>query len=176
MNGIPVLGQPYIFQCVGEVFQKRILCLGGKWLYSQGSGADMLLRYCGLPLRLDVLHKLIQIVGFLPLMQSFQLLTVGKQDQLVLCAGGCNIDQLLIVLEPVIGALLGPVGKCRGKKYHVLFIPLKCMDCSTNDILQLPLLDLFLNEHSLIHKGCDDRHTFVFVMLRIIHDCRHLCR
>ena len=80
MNDIPVLGQPYIFQCMGEVFQKRILRLGGKWLYSQGSRADMLLRYRGLPLRLDVLHKLIQIIGFLPLMQSFQLLTVGKQD------------------------------------------------------------------------------------------------
>lgn len=108
VDRIFIPGEPDIFQRMCQVFHKCRFCFRGKRLDSKCSRTDMLFRNFGFPVHFHILHQLVQIIILISLMKALQFFPVRKKDQLVLRPRRCNIDQFLIIFEPVISSISSP--------------------------------------------------------------------
>ncbi len=146
-----------------QVFQKSLLRGAAERLNAQRPGCRLL----GCDRRGSVgphiLSQFIQIIFPFLLVQTFQMLPAGKDDQLVSGPRRCHIDQLLVVFQPLVGACLGLLRDRRGKKNHVFLVPLKGMNRPAGHIVHFRPGQRFLDQLLLVDKGCNDTDIFILV-------------
>ena len=175
MNCIFILGQPDIFQRMGQIFQKCCLRFCGKRFHPQCPGIDLFLCNHRLPLCFHILNQFVQIIILISPVQPLHLSVICQYNQPVLRTGGCHIDQLLIIFQPHIGSLPRIFGEGCGKKNDILLISLKCVNGSTGKIGKLRFLRRLLNGLPLIDERSNDSDILLPVLLRIGKNLPHLC-
>ena len=169
--------QEGVVQRVVQIFEKGLLGLGAVRLDAQRPRSGGLGRHPGCAMGLDILHEFVQIIRTaLTRMQPVELRLVGQHDELLPGAGGGHVDELFVVLQPLVGFRPGSVGDGQREDHNVLFIPLEGMHRAAAGVGVPAQLQQVLNTFPLARKRRDDAHAALRVFVEIPADHIHLGR
>ena len=173
----PAAIQLGVVQRVVEIFQKGRLGFGAVWLDAQRAGGGRFFCHNAGAVGAGVLHQLVQVVAAARGgVQAVQLLLAGHNDQLFPRPRYRHIQQLLVVLQPVVGGLPGAVGEGQRENDDVLLVPLKGVYRAAGIIGELVVPQCLPNQRPLPGKGGDDAHAALRVAAQIVQDGLYLLR